>query len=135
MNYASHSLRTNLQEWKNRLYKATYKQFEHQLKYLLDNIKNNKQLKSLIHDSEMQYIFSKEEFDMILNSRWYQKTNFENSTHQAFYSYQFLNYFIEKIKGYKVINHLSGSFDEKKLKLSKTIFLLSSIICSTSSTK
>ncbi len=31
--YYNHNLRTQLQEWKNRLYRATYEQFGHQLKY------------------------------------------------------------------------------------------------------
>ena len=40
MNYSNHNLRTNLQEWRNRLHRANYEQFGNQIKFLFQNIDN-----------------------------------------------------------------------------------------------
>lgn len=120
MNYANHNLRTNLQEWKNRLYRSTYDQFGFQLKFILNNFDNNLQIRALINDSIMDYIFSQEDFDQKINSHRSQELIFENETHQAAYCYQFIKYFIQKIGNYNLHNIMffkGRDFDDTKSRI------------------
>lgn len=120
MNYANHNLRTNLQEWKNRLYRSTYEQFGFQLKYLLSNLDNNLQIHALINDSIKEYHFSQEDFNSRISSYRSHELTFENETHQSAYCYQFLKYFIEKTGNYNVHNNTffrGRDFDDTKTKI------------------
>ncbi len=92
MNYANHNLRTNLQEWKNRLARATYDQFSHQLKFLLTNLEENRQIKGLLDEILVRYGQSEEEMINNFKTRNRDKT-FENNEHRAAYSFQHLKYF------------------------------------------
>jgi len=40
--YYNHNLRTNLQEWKNRLYRAPFQQFGSQLQYFFLTLKKKR---------------------------------------------------------------------------------------------
>lgn len=53
--YYNHNLRTSLQEWKNRLYRAPYKEFGNQLKYFISNLDGQKLLSSILTESCIQY--------------------------------------------------------------------------------
>ena len=75
--YYNHNLRTDLQEWKNRLVRADYNQFGNQLKYFFDNIDNNKILKSIIDESIAKYPFTDEYFRSLEDYQRYFDRNFE----------------------------------------------------------
>ena len=95
--YYNHNIRTSLQEWKNRLYRATYEQFGHQLKYCINNLENNRLLFSLIQDATLQYPYTEEQLQQIVDEQEYSRPNmsFQNEVHHAGYCYQILKYFVK----------------------------------------
>ncbi len=120
MNYSNHNLRTNLQEWKNRLYRSTYDQFAHQFKYLMNNIEGNLQINTLITEAVNKYPFSIEDFRKIVNSHGRVELTFENEVNQAAYCYQFLKHFETEYQKYNLHNYtyFSGrDFEDKKTKI------------------
>jgi len=122
MIYSNHNLRTNLQEWKNRLYRSTYQNFGHQLKYVLNNIDNNRQLSALISDAVNNYPISEDDL-----KKYYEQIDrsgdgvgFESEVDQASYCYLILNYIIQKLKDYNVHHYniiLGHDFEEIKTKI------------------
>lgn len=117
MNYSNHNLRTNLQEWKNRLYKAPYGQFGHQLKYFLNNLSSDKQLVGILEEISISHKYEIESLDKIFEqgSRG-ADMSFESPEHQAAFCIQFLEYFTKKYSN-NILNYsiASGSgFEEKK---------------------
>lgn len=118
MNYSSHNLRTDLQEWKNRLYRAPSNQFGHQIKYLFNRIEGNIQLAALINDAKLKYPLAQDYLDkngeQIPNES---NIVFESPQHQASFCFQFLCWFFAKYKDYELHNYLMfncGNFDETK---------------------
>lgn len=105
--YYNHNLRTNLQEWKGRLYKSTYEQFGHQLKYTLQNIEKNKLLFGLITDIVIKYSYTKEQLKEIGDYDYGRpELSFENEVQHASYSYQMLKYYIEECKSYNLHQYM-----------------------------
>jgi hypothetical protein len=120
--YYNHNIRTSLQEWKNRLYKATYEQFGHQLKYCISNLENNRLLYSLIQDSCMKYPYTEEKLKQIVDRREYGKPNisFENEVHHSSYCFQILKYFIKIGNTYNLHTltlFFARDFEDKKKKI------------------
>ena len=115
MNYSNHNLRTNLQEWKNRVYRATYQQFGNQLKFLFNNIGNNKQLSALMGDACNSFSLTPEELDQILNEHRID-IEYSSETHQAAFCYQLLKYFFEKYSYdmHRYTPFQRGDFDDTK---------------------
>lgn len=99
MNYSNHNLRTDLQEWKNRLYKAPFGQFGHQLKYFLVNLSTNKQLAGILQEISISNQYDIDSLDKILEqiSRG-ADMSFESLEEQAAFCFQFLNYFLKTHK-------------------------------------
>jgi hypothetical protein len=101
MNYSNHNLRTDLQEWKSRLYRSTYQQFGHQLKYFFQNINGSKQLYGLLNEAVNQHFIAPEKLtelnDDIDNGK---PIIFESEIDQAAFCYQFLQYFFLKHETY-----------------------------------
>lgn len=118
MNYSNHNLRTDLQEWKNRLYRSTFNQFGHQLKYLIDNLDNNLQLYGLIREAILKYEYSEEQLKEIIdNRRRAINLNFDSVLHQASFCYQFLKAMVVIAKGYNLQNLIifqGRDFEETK---------------------
>ena len=121
MNYSNHNLRTDLQEWKNRLYRATYAQFGNQLKYLLNNLDSNSQIKGLIQEAINKDTFSKEDLDEITeNMRSGSDIEFESEIQQTAYCYQFLKYIIKEAKHYNLHSltiFYGKDFNDRKTKI------------------
>jgi hypothetical protein len=95
--YYNHNIRTSLQEWKNRLYRATYEQFGHQLKYCINNLENNRLLFSLIQDATLKYPYTEKQLQQIVDEQEYSRPNmsFQNEVHHTSYCYQILKYFVK----------------------------------------
>lgn len=105
MNYSNHNLRTDLQEWKNRLYRAPYAQFGNQLKYLLNNLDNNLQIKGLVQETINKHPYSDEDFDkQTERERRGLDMEFESEIHQTAYCYQFIKYIIAKSGNHNLHN-------------------------------
>ena len=98
MNYSNHNLRTQIQEWKNRLYRSTYQQFGNQIKFTLTNLEENTQIKTLLSEASIKYIFPKEQIDQSIEQRHrVPDVSFFNEMHQAAFCHDFLKYIIEKV--------------------------------------
>jgi len=103
MNYANHNLRTQLQEWKNRLYRAPSEQFGHQLKYLINNLNQHIQIQGLINEACIKYVLTKEQYDDFseMMERG-SELSFENEIHQTAFCWQFLKHFISGTGDYNL---------------------------------
>nr|WP_320022743.1 hypothetical protein [uncultured Draconibacterium sp.] len=121
MNYSNHILRTNLQEWKNRLYRATYAQFGNQLKFLINNLENNSQTSGLLKEANQKHNYSLEELSKISNHhRRGTDIEFESEIHQAAFCNQILKYMISESGNYNLHNLMFFSgrdFDGTKTKI------------------
>lgn len=99
MNYSNHNLRTNLQEWKNRLSRSTFQQFDNQLKYIINNIQNNKQLLGIISEACIKYNYSsellEENIEKLQNG---ENLKFESEVNQAAFNYQLIKFIIINIR-------------------------------------
>lgn len=114
MNYANHNIRSNLQEWKNRLARASFEQFSHQLKFLFNEFNSNSQIKSLLLDISSKYGQTEDELSKSLNSRQ-RDLFFENNEHRATYSFQLLKYFLSL--GGNILTYgffTAGNVEERK---------------------
>jgi len=118
MNYSNHNLRTNLQEWKNRLYRSPYDQFSHQLKFLMSNLDTNPQTNSLIKEAINKYPLDIEDFNEMISTYGNRDLMFENEIEQGAYCFQFLNHFIKKYGKYNL--HEYTFFTSKDFESTKT---------------
>jgi len=102
--YYNHNLRTDLQEWKNRLVRADYNQLGHQLRYFVNNIESNKILNGIVSNIVNQYNFDFDYFEKKFKERRdvFHKTIYENDIEQASFCYQLLKYIHHKIGNYDV---------------------------------
>jgi hypothetical protein len=102
--YYNHNLRTSLQEWKNRLYKAPYEQLGHQLKYCIGNIESSKILNGFLTEAILKYPYSEEQLKNIVDAREYGRPDmaFENEIQHASYCYQMLKHFIKICNSYNL---------------------------------
>jgi hypothetical protein len=91
--YYNHSLRTNLQEWKNRLCRANYEQFAHQIKYLLSNVANNKILSGILNEACVIYRYDNtrmNEIEKIKENGG--NLSFQNEADHAAYCIEFIQH-------------------------------------------
>lgn len=115
--YYNHNLRTDLQEWKNRLIKAEYSQLGNQLKYFVNNIEDNKVLNGLIIEIANQYVFDYEYFDEKFNARGgiFHQVSYQNDVEQAAFCYQLLKYIFKALGNYDVhTTYMFGTYQETK---------------------
>jgi len=121
MNYSNHNLRTDLQEWKNRLYRAPYEQFGHQLKYLIGNLENNTQIYGLVKEAVIKHEYTKEQLVKITEQRRQgAEIEFESEIHQTAFCYQFLKYIIGEVGNYNLHNLIlfrRRDFNDTKAKI------------------
>lgn len=102
--YYNHNLRTNIQEWKNRLYRSTEDNFGNQVKFCLNNIENNKILKSILNESVSKYSYDRAYLENISKQMEYGRAEFyfNNESEHASFCYQILNFIIELDKTYNL---------------------------------
>ena len=121
MNYSNHNLRTDLQEWKNRIYRAPYAQFSNQLKYLIDNLDKNIQIQGLIKEACIKHPYSNEQLEHITEQRQMgSEMVFDNETHQTAFCYQLVKYLIQELGNYNLHNLMmfqGRDFDATKGKI------------------
>ena len=117
--YYNHNLRTNLQEWKNRLYKSSFEQFPHQLKFSLSNIDNNKLLTGIIQEAVLKYSLDDETLNRTIEEMMQgpNEYSFENEMQHASFFFQILKHIIKAQGSYNL--HMTsmffaGEFEESK---------------------
>ncbi len=116
--YYNHNLRTQLQEWKNRLYKSTSDQLGPQLKYLFQKLESDKQLLALINEACQKYKYDDKTLkDIIEKLRRGSDLEFVNEIQQAAYCFQYINYYTKMIGNYNL--HYYSEFQSKDFEGSK----------------
>lgn len=124
--YYNHNIRTSIQEWRNRLYKATFEQFGHQLKYCLNNIESNKQIYGFIQEASLHFPYSEERLKQILDDEDYSghKMSFENEMHQASYCFSIIKYFIKIYSSFDLhrYGYFCGEFEKSKENIIENYF-------------
>jgi hypothetical protein len=104
--YYTHNLRTNLQEWKNRLYRSPYEQFGHQIKYFSNNLEGEKIINSLLKEACQKYPFDADKIEeYVERSERNGEISFDSEIEHAAYCYQKLKYLGQKY-GYAKIQNL-----------------------------
>jgi hypothetical protein len=95
--YYIHNVRTNLQDWKNRLYRAPYEQFGHQLKYCVNNVETNKLLFTIIQGNILKYPYTDDYLQNIADAyeRSVPDLSFVNEVQHSSHCYQLLKHFIK----------------------------------------
>lgn len=97
MNYSNHSLRADLQEWNKRLLRASYEQFGHQLKFLLNKLETNIQLKGIINELIRKNEFENKTFQSYVNDpRIAYDMGFDDEAQQASFCYQYILYLVNE---------------------------------------
>lgn len=95
MNYANHSLKTDLEKWTERLRRAPFSEFGQQLKYFMNNLDSNIQLHGVLNEVVRKYEYAQEELNRLEKKRDIDLI-FDNQTHQAAFCYQLLLNLIKK---------------------------------------
>jgi hypothetical protein len=105
--YRGHSLRSNLQEWKNRMSKASLNQFGGQVKYFLAKLEQERILTGILKEICVKYEYTEEMLSTADNNlESGADLSFENDEHHAAFGYQFLKYLIREA-GYDDLNKLT----------------------------
>jgi hypothetical protein len=117
--YQNHNLRTQLQEWKNRLSKAKFEQFGNNLMYFFNNVRSDKLLSGLMTEAIRKYPFSYEEYkekeDEVDRGNFTQI--FENEMHHAAFMYQLALYMQQDMGNYNL--HMQYMFQQGKFEDTK----------------
>ncbi|MFY0683493.1 MAG: hypothetical protein JXR20_03010 [Balneola sp.] len=108
----NHTLRTDLQEWKSRLYKARHQQFGSQLKYFLTRIDETPILNGLINEACSKYSFTNEELEIATqySKRVHNERVFIDQVEESSFYFQLIKFMIKKADSYDLHNdyHFSG---------------------------
>ncbi|MFD2871976.1 hypothetical protein ACFS5N_05820 [Mucilaginibacter ximonensis] len=104
--YLTHNLRANIQEWKNRLARASFGQFGAQMKYFLAKIEQEKLLAGMLAELSTKYQYNDDALQEIEQGlEQGDDLSFENDAQHAAFGYQFLKYLIKE-NGYESLNLL-----------------------------
>jgi len=119
--YYTHDLRTNLQEWRNRLFKAPISQFGSQFLFFFKSIDNEPVLKGLIDEVSEKFNINEEVAKDWLDKYDYEYL-FDNEAKQAAYFYHMSKYLVQKKGANKLllISALSGNLEERKTEYVET---------------
>lgn len=97
MNYMTHSLRTNLIEWRSRIARSFEYSFNNKVNYFLQRLDLEPKLKSLLIDAHIRQQIPLKDFEFFMKSlQQGQKIIFETEEREAVMCYLFLNKIIEK---------------------------------------
>lgn len=91
--YYNHNLRVNLKEWRNRVMKSSYDQFNNTHKYFFDKVRNTSALLAIL--SESNYTPTDTAF-LELNPDQLDSIIFENEEEEALYKFHLIEYFLSK---------------------------------------
>jgi hypothetical protein len=104
--YQTHNLRSNLQEWKNRISRASHSQFGNQIKYFVKRVEQEKNLNGILKSVCLTYHYDVEALQVAeQNMESGEDLGFENDAQHAAFGYQFLKHLIQE-NGYDQLNYL-----------------------------
>lgn len=115
--YYNHNLKTSLQEWKARLTKASIVQFSNQLKFLINNLENNKILFGFIQEAILKYKLTEDELDKYNSfNKVFAPPTFIDELQQVSFCYSTLKYYFQQFEIQGVDRCFSGDFEILKAK-------------------
>jgi len=94
--YYNHLLRTNLQEWRNRLYKSDLLDFKDEFIFFFQTINQEPCLLSIIEDVVSEYPLTTEELENWFRQYHYDRTIYQNKKHKLSYFIHTCQYFYSK---------------------------------------
>jgi len=92
--YYNHNLRVNLSEWRNRLVKCSFEQFDNQHKYFLDKIKSTPALISYLKNSE--YVPAESAFNELDFNYGRPEFSFNNEEHEAVIRFYLIEHLVSQ---------------------------------------
>jgi hypothetical protein len=93
--YYNHQLRTNLQEWKNRLYKCEFEDFKHDYLFFYDRLNKESILKIILDDIINDYPITNKELEKWMEQLYYDKTEYIDKRHKLSYLVHTCKYFFD----------------------------------------
>lgn len=90
--YYNHQLRSNLQEWKNQLYKSEVRDFKDNFGFFFQKIHNESILESLLNNILDVSPLSQDDLDFWRNQYNYNQVKYENECHRLSYYIHLCNY-------------------------------------------
>lgn len=100
--YYLHNLRSNLQEWKNRLYRTEATELGIQLKFFLNKIENEKAISAILMQIVDKYKMTDEEIEERMDSH----EEFENEEEQTAIYFQLLKFFRDNDRYKNIYSYL-----------------------------
>lgn len=94
--YYNHQLRTNLQEWKNQLYKSNHNDFADDLMFFYNKVNQESSLKIVLDNIINVYPLTDEELDDWMNQLYYNQIIYENEKHRLSYFIHMFYYFAKR---------------------------------------
>ncbi len=115
--YFNHNLRVKVQDWRNRLYKSTYEQFNNSYYFFFNNIETTSLTKGVIQDAidknpaiVEQVETAKKQLSSGYGGFRLSKIQFDNESHIAGFLYSLHQYFIsEKVDAIALVQNHSTS--------------------------
>jgi len=121
--YYNHLLRTNLKEWRNRLYKSDSSDFKDEFIFFFQKINQESCLVSIIEDVISEYPLTDKELDVWFQQYYYDRTTYQNNKHKLSYIIHCCQYYysIKKVPAYPHIfkgqkeNEINHSFLDRMI--------------------
>lgn len=97
--YYNHKLRTDLQEWKNYLYKINYKDYKDEFRFFFQKLDKEKQILSILNNVIDNYPLKEEDVSAYMKSLSSRvEILYENKEHKLSYSIHLCNWLISNNK-------------------------------------
>lgn len=106
--YYNHLLRTNIQEWRNQLYKSNFEDFTDNFIFFIDKINKEICLKNLLIETTSKYPLTNKELEDWMEQLYYNKIKYENQEHKISYLIHTILYFYNKKEAPTYYNFLGG---------------------------
>ena len=103
--YYLHNLRSNLQEWKNRLYRVPFEDFGYELRDFFQKIEKEKVLLGILKDTTISYSFDDPYLENWIDESYYDRPEFTSKEHQTAILYQFWTFAIRKWEIKNLLNY------------------------------
>jgi len=94
--YYNHLLRSNLQEWRNQLYKSDFNDFSDNFIFFIDKVLKESCLKSILIEIKGNYPLTNKELENWMEQLYYNKIIYENQKHKISYLIHTVFYFYDK---------------------------------------
>ena len=112
--YYSHNLRSNLQEWKNRLYRVPFEDFGYELRDFMQKINTEKMLTGHLEDIIVNYQLNDEYLEKWMDSAHYNRDKFSSKAHQVALLFQMWKFALSKFDISQILNYSCFPYGNNK---------------------